>query len=52
MAYMLGKAKEVVAGMQVDTDAMTRNIQACNGRYASEALMLALIKSKGVSRSE
>ncbi|RMD82851.1 MAG: adenylosuccinate lyase, partial [Candidatus Dadabacteria bacterium] len=49
--FMLARMAAVVRGLEVRAEAMARNLSACGGRFASEALLLRLV-SKGVAREE
>lgn len=51
MAHMLDRAAALVGGLEVNKSAMMENIASQRGKYASEAVMLALIRS-GMARKQ
>ena len=49
--FMLGRAASMVAGLEVDPDAMRANLDRSAGQVFSEALLLALVRT-GMARQE
>ncbi len=49
--FMLARMTRVVEGIEVRPDAMRANLERSQGRFASEALLLALVR-KGVAREQ
>ncbi len=49
--FMIARMTRIIEGLEVRPEAMRRNLELSGGRFASEALLLALVK-KGVPREE
>ena len=49
--FMIARMTRILEGLEVRPDAMQRNLELSSGRFASEALLLALV-ARGVAREE